>query len=243
MRTAIPPELTEPCRLLFARRGIPTGRGIPPPGLVPVVSRPALRLRRHGAGSRLLLWSLGTANQLAYDPSRSRASSWVGWFRFENHFRLFFSKYFFFVSKACGIRLPALHCRWNVIATQPIGLVPFQARGILQRPEEQSRTGSCQGSSVAGQPQCPRLWHSSTPNARFLSHSPSAPPPPFTQSPYPPRSLVRDEQTHPHRPRLVVSHSTCPPLSSSPHANSFVIGPAVINHTHTPGRSSQKSPP
>ena len=25
---------------------------------------------------------------------------------------------------------------------------------------------------------------------------------------------MRDEQTHPHRPRLVVSHSTCPPLSS-----------------------------
>ena len=36
------------------------------------------------------------------------------------------------------------------------------------------------------------------------------------KSPYPPRSLVRDERTHPHRPRLVVSHSTCPPLSSSP---------------------------
>ena len=81
------------------------------------------------------------------------------------------------------------------------------------------------------QPQCPRLWHSSTPNARFLSHSPSAPPPPFTQSPYPPRSLVRDGQTHPHRPRIVVSHSTCPPLSSSPHTHSFVIGPAVIKHT------------
>jgi hypothetical protein len=48
----------------------------------------------------------------------------------------------------------------------------------------------------------------------------------------PPRSLVRDGQTHPHRPRLVVSHSTCPPLSSSPHAHSFVIGPAVIKHTH-----------
>ena len=42
--------------------------------------------------------------------------------------------------------------------------------------------------------------------------------------------LVRDEQTNPHRPRLVVSHSTCPPLSSPPHANSFV-GPAVIKHT------------
>jgi hypothetical protein len=46
-------------------------------------------------------------------------------------------------------------------------------------------------------------------------------------------TLVRDGQTHPHRPRLVVSHSTCPPLSSSPHAHSFVIGPAVIKHTHT----------
>jgi hypothetical protein len=87
-----------------------------------------------------------------------------------------------------------------------------------------------------------RLWHSSTPNARFLSHSPSAPPPPFTQSPYPPRSLVRDGQTHPHRPRLVVSHSTCPPLSSSPHAHSFVIGPAVIKHTHTRGRRSRLGP-
>jgi hypothetical protein len=34
----------------------------------------------------------------------------------------------------------------------------------------------------------------------------------------------RDGQTSPHRSRLVVSHSTCPPLSPSPHANSFVIG-------------------
>ena len=50
--------------------------------------------------------------------------------------------------------------------------------------------------------------------------------------PFPPRSLVRDEQTSPHRPRLVVSHSTCPPLSPSPHANSFVLSTAVIN-THT----------
>ena len=51
---------------------------------------------------------------------------------------------------------------------------------------------------------------------------------------------MRDEQTHPHRPRLVVSHSTCPPLSSSPHAHSFVIGPAVIKHTrliHPPLRN------
>ena len=36
----------------------------------------------------------------------------------------------------------------------------------------------------------------------------------------------------PHKPRLVVSHSTCPPLSSSSHAHSFVLGTAVINTTH-----------
>jgi hypothetical protein len=44
---------------------------------------------------------------------------------------------------------------------------------------------------------------------------------------------VRDGQPSPHRPQLVVSRSTCPPISPSPHANSFVLGPAVIN-THTP---------
>jgi hypothetical protein len=40
-------------------------------------------------------------------------------------------------------------------------------------------------------------------------------------------------QPSPHRPRLVVSHSTCPPLSSSPHAHNFGLGTTVINkHTH-----------
>ena len=34
----------------------------------------------------------------------------------------------------------ALHCRWDVIATPPIGLGPLQARGILPVAEEQSRT-------------------------------------------------------------------------------------------------------
>ena len=48
---------------------------------------------------------------------------------------------------------------------------------------------------------------------------------------FPPRSLVRDGQTSPHRPLLVVSRSTCPPLFPFPHANIFVIGTAVIN-TH-----------
>jgi len=67
--------------------------------------------------------------------------------------------------------------------------------------------------------------------ARSLSRSRSPPPPSFTQYPSPPRSLKRDGQTSPHRPRLVVSRSTCPPLSPSPHANSFIIGTAVIN-TH-----------
>ena len=35
-------------------------------------------------------------------------------------------------------------------------------------------------------------------------------------------------------PLLLTHNSTCPPLSSSPHAHSFVIGPAVIKHTHIP---------
>ena len=43
---------------------------------------------------------------------------------------------------------------------------------------------------------------------------------------------MRDGQTSPHKPRLVVPHSTCPSLSPSPPAHSFIIGPAVIN-THT----------
>ena len=34
----------------------------------------------------------------------------------------------------------------------------------------------------------------------------------------------------PHKPLLVVSHSTCSLRSSSPHAHSFVLGTAVINN-------------
>ena len=63
-------------------------------------------------------------------------------------------------------------------------------------------------------------------NARSLLRSHSSPPPSFTKSPFSPR----DGQTSPHRHRLVVSRSTCPPVSPSPHANSFVIGTAVINN-------------
>ena len=53
--------------------------------------------------------------------------------------------------------------------------------------------------------------------------------PPSTQHPSPSRSLVCDGKTSPHKPRLVVPHSTCPSLSPSPPAHSFIIGPAVIN--------------
>jgi hypothetical protein len=51
------------------------------------------------------------------------------------------------------------------------------------------------------------------------------------QSPSPPRSLVRDGQPRPHWPLLVNSRSTCPPLSPSPHVNSFIKSTAVINTT------------
>ncbi len=44
----------------------------------------------------------------------------------------------------------------------------------------------------------------------------------FTHSRSPPRSPVRDGQPSPHRPRLIVTRNTCPPLSPSPHANSYI---------------------
>jgi hypothetical protein len=71
------------------------------------------------------------------------------------------------------------------------------------------------------------LSHSSSHALPFFS------PPSFHTLSLSPRSLVCGGQASPHKPRLVVSHSTCPPLSSSPHAHSFVLGTAVIN-THTP---------
>jgi hypothetical protein len=90
-----------------------------------------------------------------------------------------------------------LQCHWRAIATQPIGLVPVQARGILPVFEDQSRTSRRPSGGVADQPQCRGLWHSSSPSARSLSRSSSFPPPSFTQSPFPPRSLARDGQTCP----------------------------------------------
>jgi len=83
-----------------------------------------------------------------------------------------------------------------------------------------------------------RLWRSRTPTAHFFTRSTPSPQTSLTRYSFPPRSLVRDGQTSPsHQPRLVVSHSTRPPLSPSSHANSFVIGPAVtylINNNIVP---------
>ena len=89
----------------------------------------------------------------------------------------------------------ALHCQWNAIATQPIGLVSFQARGIVPVDEEQSLTVAAAKAAAL----------------RINLNVEGC-----------------DGQTSPHRPLLVVSRSTCPPLSPSPHANIFIIGTAVI---------------
>jgi hypothetical protein len=46
------------------------------------------------------------------------------------------------------------------------------------------------------------------------TRSPSSRHPLFTHYPLPPRSLLCGGQPSPHKPRLVVSHSTCPPLTA-----------------------------
>jgi len=74
------------------------------------------------------------------------------------------------------------------------------------------------------------VWDGIHSHVSLRTRSPSSRHPPFTHDPFPPRSLVCGGQTSPRKPRLVVSHSTCPPLSSSPHAHSFVLGTAVINN-------------
>jgi hypothetical protein len=107
------------------------------------------------------------------------------------------------------------------------GRVPFQARGFPPVTEEQNRPSSLQSGGVEDQPgpQYPGLWHRGSLSARSFSRSPSPPPPLLSHN------VLRDGQTSPLRPQLVVSRSTCPPLFPSLHANSFVIGTAVI-HTH-----------
>jgi hypothetical protein len=104
----------------------------------------------------------------------------------------------------------------------------------------ESRSFRDSASSVFCQQLDSRVWvwdwiHSHTPPR---TRSPSSRHPPFTHYPFPPRSLVCGGQASPHMPRLVVSHSTCPPLSSSPHAHSFVLGTAVIN-THSRGQAAK----
>ena len=49
---------------------------------------------------------------------------------------------------------------------------------------------------------------------------------------------MRDGQTSPHSPWIVISRNTCPPLSPSPHATS-ILGTVVINTNTSPesGRS------
>jgi hypothetical protein len=47
----------------------------------------------------------------------------------------------------------ALHCHWNDIATQPIGLVRFQTCGILPMAEEQRLTHGGQSCCITDQPQ------------------------------------------------------------------------------------------
>ena len=122
----------------------------------------------------------------------------------------------------------ALHCRWNVIATQPLGLVSCQARCILPVTEEQSRTCCSQSCDVEDQPQfedqpqCRGLWHSSSPSARSLSRSPSPPPLSFTQSPSPPSSLVRDGQTGPQ----------CVFITAGPSTKLFAVGGGVYIGGH-----------
>ena len=65
---------------------------------------------------------------------------------------------------------------------------------------------------------------------------------PLMMLPERPQEKLRDGQTSPYRPRLVVSRSTCPPLSPSPTGgNSFVIGTAVIN-THAAGSTESQGP-
>jgi hypothetical protein len=53
-------------------------------------------------------------------------------------------------------------------------------------------------------------------SARSLARSPSPRHHPLTQYPRSPRPLLRSGKTSPRRARLVVSHSTCPPLSFPP---------------------------
>jgi len=110
----------------------------------------------------------------------------------------------------------ALHRHRHASATT-LRLISLSPRGILQWPEEQSRSGGGQDGGNADQSQHRRMWRCRSSCPLILArpsppcqNSCSQPPPP------PRRSLVRGGLTRTHRPRLVVSLSTCPPFSLSP---------------------------
>jgi hypothetical protein len=92
--------------------------------------------------------------------------------------------------------------------------------------------------SVTSTPQWIRqseaAWLSELLTRSFTRSSPSRHPP-FTQYPFPSRSLVRDGHTSPHMPRLVVPHSTCPSLSPSPPRTQFYNRSCSNKHTTPAG--------
>jgi hypothetical protein len=110
--------------------------------------------------------------------------------------------------------------RYQRVRAQTLGLVLELAR---QHKASQSQNKISQKKTSSSNP----------PHTPPRTRSPSSRHPPFTHYPFPLRSLVCGGQPRSHKSRLVVSHSTCPPLSSSPHAHSFVLGTTVIN-THIP---------
>ena len=57
----------------------------------------------------------------------------------------------------------------------------------------------------------------------------------INQTPVAGGDRLRDERTHPHRPRLVVYRSTCPPLSSSPPRDQLCNRSCSNKHTHCHG--------
>ena len=82
---------------------------------------------------------------------------------------------------------------------------PFKRAAFYQLLKGKVGLAAAKAAALRITPQGRGLLHSNSPSARSLSRFPFPPPPSFTQSPSPPRSLVRDGQTSPHSPRLVVS--------------------------------------
>jgi len=79
-------------------------------------------------------------------------------------------------------------------------------------------------------------------NTSPRTRSPSSLHPPFTHYSFSPRSPVYGGKTSPHKTRLVVSHNTCSPRASSPHAHSFVLGTAVINNNKQATTRDERTP-